>query len=300
MDVRQLKHFVAVAENLHFGKAAEQLHITQPPLSQSILALERKLGEPLFSRTKRNVALTAFGAQWLGYVQETLASINALSDIAQRLRKGDDGHLRLSFVSTADYSILPMLVSQYRKHYPAVELELTEATSNVQIAALLDENIDAGIIIHAENTKLPAGLNYQELFSEPLIAAVPAAWVREQKLTLIDGKLCPSSVIEAPLIIFPQHLAPTFYSLVMSYYASYGKNAHIVQYAIQMQTIISLVAAGMGIALVPSSLRHLARTDVIYLELLADAPHLSTGIVWHKGNQAATLKNLLDITLMPQ
>lgn len=272
--------------------------MTQPPLSQSILALERELGESLFSRTKRNVALTPFGAQWLGYVQDTLASVNALPDIAQRLRKGENGHLRLSFVSTADYSILPMLVSQYRKRYPAVELELTEATSDVQIAALLDEKTDAGIIIHAENTKLPAELNYQKLLSEPLIAAVPATWVRQQQLTLIDGKLCPSSVIEAPLIIFPQHLAPAFYSLVMSYYTSYGKNAHIVQYAIQMQTIISLVAAGMGIALVPNSLRRLARADVIYLDLLADAPHLGTGIVWRKGNQAATLQNLLDITLM--
>ncbi|KAA9002784.1 LysR family transcriptional regulator [Affinibrenneria salicis] len=297
MDIRQLKHFVAVAETLHFGKAAERLNMTQPPLSQSILSLERELGEALFSRTKRTVALTPFGEQWLPHVRSALACVNALPGLANRLRKGEAGRLALSFVSTADYSVLPALVSQYRSRYPTVDLALTEATSNVQIASLLNDKSDAGIIIPPANTALPAELSYKKLLSEPLIAALPESWARQQRLRIIDGKLCPSSVIDAPLIIFPQPLAPAFHALVMSYYASYGTQANVIQHAIQMQTIISLVAAGMGIALVPNSLRHLARTGVVYLDLLDDPPQLDTGLVWRKDNASPTLKNLIAIAL---
>ena len=138
MDTRQLRHFVAVAETLHFGKAAQRLGMTQPPLSQSIRALERELGAALFERTKRSVALTPFGAQWLHHVRAALDGVDALADTARRIREGDAGRLELSFVSTADYSILPTLVHRFRQLYPEVELALTEATSDVQIASLLD------------------------------------------------------------------------------------------------------------------------------------------------------------------
>src|SRR5437868_12211583 len=106
MDIRQLRHFAAVADTLHFGRAAERLGMTQPPLSQSIMALERELGAPLFVRTKRSVALTPFGDLWLTHVRGALDGVAALPEIARRLRGGAAGRLELSFVSTADYSIL--------------------------------------------------------------------------------------------------------------------------------------------------------------------------------------------------
>lgn len=295
MDIRQLKHFVTIAETLHFGKAAERLNMTQPPLSQSIMALEKELGEALFFRTKRNVSLSPFGEQWLFHVKSVLASMNALPEIAERLRKGESGRLALSFISSAGYNILPQLVSHFRERYPDVELVLTEATSDVQTTALLNEKIDAGIVIPAAELNLLDRLNYRKILSEPLVAAVPQSWIEQKQIKISDGKLCPEMVINSPLIIFPQQVAPSFYSLVMSYYASHGAMPNIIQQAIQMQTIISLVASGIGIALVPGSLRHLARTGVVYLDLLEDPPCLDIGIMWRKDNHSPVLQNLINV-----
>jgi DNA-binding transcriptional LysR family regulator len=289
MDTRQIRHFLAVAETLHFGHAADRLGMTQPPLSQSIMALERELGAPLFARTKRTVALTPFGAQWLPSVRKALDEVAALPQIARRLRDGEVGRLELSFVSTADYTVLPTLVRHYVADCPDVEIALTEATSDLQIAALLDGRGHAGIIIPPAHGALPAQLDYLQLVSEPLIAAVPEIWIGEGRITLDNGRLPPDAVIAAPLVIFPKRSAPAFHDLVTDYYAAHGGTARVAQEAIQMQTIISLVSAGMGIALVPASLRHLARTGVRYIDLLADAPSLETGIAWRRDDTTPTL-----------
>lgn len=295
MDVRQLRHFATVAETLHFGRAAEKLGMTQPPLSQSIQALERELGTPLFVRTKRSVALTPFGLEWLTHVRAALDGVKVLPEIARRLRDGETGRLELSFVSTADYSILPDLVRRYASLYPAVEIALTEATSDVQIAALLKGDGHAGIVIPPAHGTLPGTLAYRRLVSEPLIAAVPESWLAEKRLSPRGGKLPAAEVIASPLVIFPKRSAPAFYDLVMDYYAAHGGQARIAQEAIQMQTIIALVSAGMGIALVPRSLRHLARTGVHYVDLPDGAPSLETGIAWRRGETAPTLARFLEI-----
>jgi len=295
MDVRHLRHFLAVAETLHFGRAAERLGMTQPPLSQSIMALERDLGAPLFVRTKRSVALTAFGAQWLPRVRAALDDVDGLGDIAERILKGSSGRLELSFVSTADYNILPALVHRFRQLYPDVELALTEATSDRQIAALMEGAGQVGIIIPHHEAVLPQTFAYRKLVAEPLIAAVPESWIGEGRLAVIDGQLSAAAVISSPLIVFPRRAAPSFYDLVTGYYAACGGTAHVVQHAIQMQTIISLVSAGMGIALVPASLRHLARSGVRYLKLEGDAPELETGIIWRRDDTTPTLRNFLQM-----
>jgi len=297
VDTRQLRHFAAVAEVLHFGRAARQLNMTQPPLSQSIMALERELGAPLFVRSKRSVALTPFGEQWLVHVRDALASVGALPELARRLRDGEAGRLELSFVSTADYSILPDLVRRYAALYPAVEMTLTEATSDVQIAALLDGRGHVGIVIPPAGGALPAPLSYRRLMSEPLVVAVPERWIEEQRLSLVGGQASPSAVIGAPLIIFPRRSAPAFYDLVTGYFTAHGGEARIVQEAIQMQTIISLVSAGMGVALVPASLRSLARTGVRYVDLQGTAPSLETGIAWRRDDITPTLERFLHIAL---
>ncbi|WP_017348216.1 LysR family transcriptional regulator [Pantoea sp. A4] len=295
MDVRQLKHFVTVAETLHFGKAAERLHMTQPPLSQSIMALEKELGHALFFRTKRNVQLTPFGEQWLFHVKNSLSSLNALPDIADRLSKGESGQLSLSFISNAGYNILPRLVSEFRQRFPSVELVLTEATSDVQLAALIAEEIDVGIVIPPPEESFPPTLDYQKILSEPLVAAVPKSWLESDRISLTSGKLCPHQVIASPLILFPQKVAPSFHALVMRYYAEQGEKPNIIQQAIQMQTIISLVASGIGIALVPDSLRHLARTGVVYVDLLENPPLLDIGFIWRKDNPSPLLQKLLSL-----
>ncbi|MFG1173700.1 LysR family transcriptional regulator [Erwiniaceae bacterium CAU 1747] len=295
MDVRHLKYFVTLAETLHFGKAAERLNITQPPLSQSIMALEKELGHALFFRTKRNVQLTPLGEQWLFHVKNSLCSLNELHDIANRLSKGKLGKLSLSFISSAGYNILPRLVNHFRQCLPSVELVLTEATSDVQLSALLKEEIDIGIVIPPDEKTLPASLDYHKILSEPLVAAVPTAWLDNGRIKLTEGKLCPHFVINSPLIIFPQKVAPSFYSLIMRYYAANGSKPNIVQQAIQMQTIINLVASGIGIALVPNSLRLLTRAGVEYLHLPEDPPQLDIGFMWRKDNQSPLLKKMISL-----
>lgn len=293
MDIRQLRQFATVAETLHFGRAAQRLGMTQPPLSQSIQALERELGTPLFTRTKRSVALTPFAEQWLVHVRAALDEVSALPELAKRLRDGETGRLELSFVSTADYSILPNLVRRYATLYPDVEIALTEATSDVQISALLEGRGHAGLIIPPADGGLPAELGYHRLVLEPLIAAVPESWIEEKRLRLSANKLPPQAVVDAPLVIFPRQSAPSFYDLVTGYFTAHGRPAAIVQKAIQMQTIISLVSAGMGIALVPASLRHLARTGVRYIDLMAEPPMLETGIAWRRDDRTPTLRRFL-------
>lgn len=295
MDVRQLRHFAAVAETLHFGQAAARLNMTQPPLSQSIQALERELGAELFVRTKRSVALTPFGALWLPHVCSALAGVAALPDTARRLRDGEAGRLELSFVSTADYSVLPALVRHYAALYPAVAIDLREATSEVQIAALSEGAGHAGVIIPPVQGVLPRGLTYRRLLTEPLVAAVPEAWLEAGRLKLIAGRLDPVEVVQSPLIIFPKRSAPAFHDLITGYFLAHGGGARIAQEAIQMQTIISLVSAEMGVALAPASLRNLARTGVRYVELAGEAPVLETGLVWREDDQTPTLARFLDI-----
>lgn len=294
MDVRQLRHFAAVAETLHFGRAAERLGMTQPPLSQSILALERELGAPLFARSKRSVKLTALGEHWLPEVRAALASVDALPAAARRLRDGQAGRLALSFVSTADYSVLPGLVRRYAQAYPDVEIELIEETSDLQIPATIAGERHAGIIIPPVDRALPAALAYRRLLLEPLVAAVPSAWIGEGRIASAEAIAIPE-ILGAPLILFPRQVAPAFHDLVTGYYARLGGEAHVVQQAIQMQTIISLVSAGLGIALVPASLRNLARTGVRYLPLAGEAPVLETGLIWRRGETPATLENFLTM-----
>jgi DNA-binding transcriptional LysR family regulator len=298
MDPRQLRHFVAVADALHFGRAAEALGMTQPPLSQSIMALERELGAALFVRNRRTVALTAFGQQWLAHVRPALAGVAALPDIARRLRDGTEGRLSLSFVSTADYSVLPDLVQRYSAAFPKVEISLLEATSDVQVDALLGERVHAGILIPT-HPALPPSLDYRPLLREPLMAAIPDGWLREKRVTPRAGRLEGEEWMRHPLVMVPRRVSPDFHDLVLDYYRSRGHQPEVRQEAIQMQTIISLVSAGIGMALVPTSLRHLARTGVRYLAL-ADAPVLETGLAWRRADDTPTLAAFLALALGEQ
>lgn len=298
MDVRQLRHFAAVADTLHFGRAAERLGMTQPPLSQSIMALEKAVGAPLFVRSKRSVRLSPLGEQWLPHVRAVLAGVDELPVTARRIRDGQTGLLTLSFVSTADYSVLPALVRRYSQAYPDVEIRLFEATSDVQIPALAAGERHAGIIIPPADQALPSPLDYRRLLREPLIAAVPTAWIDAGRIAS-DARLSTDEVLASPLILFPKQVAPAFHDLVTGYYAALGGAPRIVQEAIQMQTIISLVSSGLGIALVPASLRNMARTGVSYIPLAGDVPELETGLVWRRGEISATLANFLKLLDTP-
>jgi DNA-binding transcriptional LysR family regulator len=294
VELRQLRHFVTVAEELHFGRASERLGMTQPPLSQSIIRLEAELGVRLFTRSHRNVELTPVGKQWLPHVQRVLGDANGLPALARQLLRGETGSLALAFVSTADYGILPRLLSEYGVRYPDVAVELREATSDVQIEAILGERIDAGIVIASDGIEHPA-LTYLPMTRERLVVAIPDAWIGTGRLGPTPGPIGLAAIVENPLLIFPRRIAPTLHDAITGCYASEGISPRFGQEAIQMQTIISLVSAGLGVALVPESLRNLQRRGVAYLELETASPEIETGLLWRRRNASPTLRRFVEI-----
>ncbi|MCA8336170.1 LysR substrate-binding domain-containing protein [Burkholderia multivorans] len=290
-DLRQWRYFVTVADERHFGRAAERLSITQPPLSQAIRALEDALGVALFARTKRSVALTAVGAALLADVRRLLAAADALPPLARRLARGEAGSLALAFVSTADYGLLPSLLRAFGARYPQVRLQLAEATSDVQIDELVAGRIDAGLVIPPVPPRHAAGLSYLPVVREPLVVAMPAGASDAPE----DAPVHLAEIAALPLVIFPRRLAPGFYDIITGCYGAAGAIPRIGQEAIQMQTIVSLVSAGMGVALVPQSLRNLRRTGVVYRPLAGDAPVVETGLVWRTGDVSPVLAAFIEV-----
>ena len=298
LDLRQLRYFVAVAEERHFGRAAIRLAMTQPPLSQQIMALEDTLGAALFARTRRNVELTPVGRDLLPEVRRLLALADRLPALAQSLARGEAGELSLAFVSTADYGLLPELMRAFTGRYPGVRLQLVESTSDVQVEELVAGRIDAGLMIPPVPPRYAGQLSYLPLMREPLVVALSdeeARTLDEGLTSEADGTVPLAALADLPLIVFPRRLAPAFYDIIMDCYARAGLTPRIGQEAIQMQTIVSLVSAGMGVALVPRSLCNLRRTGVVYRPLRDAQPLVETGLLWRSDDVGPVLGGFVEV-----
>ncbi|GCL63287.1 LysR family transcriptional regulator [Pseudaquabacterium pictum] len=276
IELRLWRQFTALAEELHFGRAAARLHMTQPPLTQAIQGLERQLGVPLFVRTRRSVALTPAGLALLPAVRRLLAAAEALPQVAQAAAAGLAGQLRLAFVSSVAYGPLPEWLRSFREAHPDVVLQLREATLDVQLAAFDADEIDAGFLLHALGA-VPPGFAAWPALTEPLVMALPASHPAAARpvLHLAD-------VAAEPLVIFPRQIAPSLYDALLAAYRARGATPQIAQEAIQMQTIVNLVSAGMGLAWVPEAVTRLQRPGVVY-RAVADAPlRCQTSLVWRE------------------
>lgn len=291
VDLRQLRYFVTVAEEMHFGRAAARLHMTQPPLSQSIQQLEGSLGAPLFARSKRSVALTPAGAALLPEAKRLLQQAAHLPELVQRAAAGETGRLSLAFVSIADYSILPPALREFRERHSQVQIELREATTDIQIADLEQGRIDVGLLIPPLPDKAQIALDYLPVLSEPLVLAAPTGMVAPRTRAGVALK----AVGDQALIIFPRRIAPAFHDAILACFHDAGITPQIGQEAIQMQTIVGLVSAGMGIALVPQSVSNLKRPGVEYWPIAGRAPQVETGIAWRRDNDAPALQRFLDL-----
>ncbi|GGC09135.1 isoleucine biosynthesis transcriptional activator [Oxalicibacterium flavum] len=291
IELRQLRYFVTVAEEMHFGRAAQRLHMTQPPLSLAIRSLENALGTALFRRNSRSVALTPAGAALLPEAQRILQQTAALPDLLRRAASGASGSLSLAFVSTADYSVLPSFLREFRETYPAVEIDLREATTDVQIEELTQGRIDVGLLIPPLPEKARLEIDYLPVLSEPLILAAPKG------LQALRGKARADLALltELPLIVFPRRIAPALHDAILACYHEAGLTPRIGQEAIQMQTIIGLVSAGMGIALVPQSVSNLKRPGVDYRPLTNRTPMVETGLAWRRDNASPVLHAFLEL-----
>ncbi len=291
IELRQLRYFVAVAEEMHFGRAAQRLHMTQPPLSQTIQALEAQLGAALFERTRRSVALTAAGDALLPEARRLLRQAEALPALAQRAAAGESGTLSLAFVSIADYNLLPDALREFSAAYPAVQVSLQEATTDIQLEMLAEGSIDAGIVIAPLPDPMLREIDYLPLLSEPLVLAL----AENSPLAQHKGKISLRRCAELPLIIFPRRLAPAFHDQILGCFRDAGVTPLIGQEAIQMQTIIGLVSAGMGIALVPQSVSNLKRPGVEYRAFREASPLVETGLAWRRDNQSPVLAAFLEL-----
>jgi len=289
LEMRQLRYFVTVAEELHFGRAAARLHMTQPPLSQAIAALEDGLGTALFLRNRRTVALTPAGSALLPEARRILSEAALLPELARRAASGEAGRLALAFITSADYSVLPPFLRRYSERYPGVQLSLQEATSDVQVDELLRGRIDAGLLIPPLPDRARAELDYMKVLDEPLILCAPTGLLRKK------GPVALRNLPALPLIIFPREISPALHDAILSCFRAAGITPAIGQQAIQMQTIVSLVSACMGLALVPQSVSNLMRPGVEYRALADATPLVETGIAWRRDNPSPVLKGFLEL-----
>ncbi len=278
IELRLWRQFVAVAEELHFGRAALRLHMTQPPLTQAIAHLEQLLQVRLFERSTRRVQLTPAGAALLPEARELLARAHALPAYARASADGEAGRLRLAFVSTVGFDLLPRWVLAFREQYPKVQLELIEATGDVQLQALERGEIDAGFMLHSPGFA-PSGLTCQRIARDPLVLALPGQSGLAGKTTLTLKDL-----LGQPLVIFPRRILPSLYDAIFAMYHAAGQLPRVAQEAIQMQTIVNLVSAGLGVAWVPDSVRQFQRPGVVYREVRGGkgraVPGCETSLVW--------------------
>jgi DNA-binding transcriptional LysR family regulator len=266
IELRAWRQFLAVAEELHFGRAAQRLHMTQPPVTQAIAQLEKTLGVVLFDRTRRRVALTPAGEALLPEVRELLARAQALPGRARAAAAGELGRVRLAFVSTIGFERLPAWVREFRLQCPEVALELVEATGDVQLEALARGDIDAGLMLHSPGFA-PPGLERMAVTEEPLVLALPARHplARRPKLPLAEA-------LAEPLVIFPRRIVPSLHDAIFGLYHAAGRAPQVAQEAIQMQTIVNLVWGGLGVAWVPESVTQFRRAGVVYRAAAEFAP----------------------------
>lgn len=286
MELRHLRYFVAVAEELHFGRAAERLHMAQPPLSQQIRKLEDELGVQLFQRTQRRVQLTEAGQIFLQGARQMLAQAEQTVAAARRAGRGEIGSLTVGFVGSASYEILPAIMRRFHAWLPDVELILRELTTAQQVRALHEQRIQVGIL---RPPVASAGLAIKTFLKESLMIALP-----ENHPLAGLPRIALSKLASERFIVFPRRLGPGLYQQIIDLCQQAGFSPQIAQEAIQMQTILGLVASGVGVALIPASAQPLRSDGVVYSEIEAANSFVEMAVAWREDETAPTLHVFLD------
>lgn len=276
MELRHLRYFLAVAEELHFGRAAQRLHLAQPALSQQIKQLEKELGVLLLSRTKRSVAMTEPGRAFLTEARRTLDAAEHAIRAARRASRGESGTLRIGYVDLATWLGFPAILRRFRQSFPSVEVTLVELHREPQREALVRGDLDVGFFTLSEQDLGLAGV---PIASEPLVVALPS----EHPRTAATG-LVLSDLVDEDWVLFPRDLRTVYVELILRHCREAGFVPRIVQEASQLHTLAGLVSAGVGITLLPRAMAAAPRQGVVYRPL-QDAPRLPLHVVWPERNQ---------------
>lgn len=290
MELRQLKYFQAVAEELHFGRAARRLNISQPPLSMQIRALEDELGFELFHRTKRKVELSDAGRQFLTGVRQVLAQAELAVERASQAARGLAGVLTVGFMGPAMGGPLPASLRRFAERYPDIELTLVEMGSVEQIAALRTGTIDLAVVRSFGHT--PADLEAVPLWRDEYVLAVEAG----HRLAGA-GRVTPVDLADEPLILFPRQIQPELHDAIIAAFQSQGITPRIAQRTRTKQNALALAAAGLGLAIVPRATARTRPDSVEIVELAAGLPPVEISLAWLKGSRSTALCNLTDTLL---
>lgn len=290
MELRHLRYFIAVAEELHFGRAAEQLGISQPPLSQQIQALEEEIGARLLERTNRRVELTEAGRLFLDESRQVLAQVDKAVQLARRAQRGELGELKVGFTSSAPFtSTVPRSIHAFRQAYPDVHLELHEMSSAETVKALLEDRLQVGVI---RPLALPDNLLAVELFREPLVAVLRA----DHPLAAGSAEgLDIAAMAEEPFVFFPRTFGTGLYDQLIALTREAGFSPRIAQEASEAMTIIGLVSAGLGVSVLPASFRRTRVEGVVYRTLLDPGATTAVWLVRRRGERSPLALSFVEL-----
>jgi len=282
MELRHLRYFAAVARERHFRRAAERLGISQPPLSQQVRALEQELGVELLRRTGRRVELTSAGAVFLARVERILQDVDAAVADARRAQQGMLGKLAIGFIGSAAFSILPGILSTFRASVPDVQLDLIQMETAEQVRSVEEGRIDVAVL------RPPVGdvrIAVQTIYRETLVVAL-----RESHRLATRRKVMMRDLAAEDFILFPPQPGMMFYNMVHSLCERAGFVPRVVQIATPMQTVIGLVSAGIGITVVPQSVRQLHAPGVVYVDLGDRGARADIALAWRKSDPSDILR----------
>jgi DNA-binding transcriptional LysR family regulator len=255
IELRHLRYFVAVAEELHFGRAANRLHLAQPPLSQQIRKLEEILGHALFVRTSRAVRLTSAGQIFLDRARRTLQNVHEDLEEARSVGRGEVGFLRVGFISSGMLTPLPAMLGQYRRAYPKVNLQLHESYTSVVMQGLINGTLDAGFLRDGDPSE---SLAVETLFTEPFVAVLPADHPLATRSVLTAGHLR-----NEPFVFFSPTAGKLAWEKPVSLCEEHGFRPRVVQEAPQWLTILRLIGAGLGVSIAPACVQQIATPDIV-------------------------------------
>ena len=292
MELRQLKNFVVLAETLNFHRAAERLHMSQPPLTVAIRKLEEEIGTALFDRTPQGVVLTAAGQNALSSARRALHFAQETRHVALASANGEEGVLRIGFVGSATHALLPGLIQRFRERYPRVNLQLDESVTLNLLGRLETDALDAALIrVPVPATEIP-GVDVDLLETDHFILAVPAS-----SRLAIRSYVRVEELRNKPFIAYPVSVGPTMHALSMRSFDAAGFRPLVAQEAIQVQTVISLVESGLGVALVPSKASKYSLHKVRFVEVadFRETMRIGLGLATRQGNGNPILQNFRRI-----
>jgi len=288
VELRFLRYFVAVAEELSFTRAAARLNMAQPPLSQQIRRLEARLGVTLFRRTKRRVELTEAGRAFLRQSYQAIQSVEQGIVLAQRADRGEIGRLAIGILVYVSYTLIPPILREFRAKFPEVHVELRFLTNALQIAALQSGQVDICFVRPPiDDPDISSKLISRERF----ILAMPATHPLAGK-TAVSIKQLRND----PFIMYVRELGPTFYSSLLQFCAKAGFSPKIALEVSQINAAVGLVGSGIGVALVPQSMNQLHFDNVVYRPIVERAPNVDVLLAWQAGRPSPLVKAFIDIS----